>query len=88
MLFHVSCNTCGTEGWTEQTGPGDLDDAVRCTSPAGSPPGSVQGCCSTLGHTHDEHVAHVRATGDASPRPVTITFGHPAVGPVQLGRSA
>ena len=84
LILHVQCNTCGAYGYTDQTGPGDLDNAARCASPAGDPPGSVDGCCSTLGHTHDEHVAHVRATGDASPRPVTITFG--LAGAVELGR--
>lgn len=75
LILHVACNTCGAHGYTDQTGPGDLDNAARCQTPAGSPPGSVDGCCSTLGHTHEEHVAHVRETGDASGRPVTITVG-------------
>lgn len=82
LVFHVQCNGCGAYGYTDQTGPGDLDHAVRCTSPAGEPPDSVEGCCSTRGHTHEEHVAHVRATGDASGRPVTITVG--LAGPVQV----
>lgn len=84
ILFHVRCDTCGAEGWTPSHGPGDLDDAVRCASPAGTPAGSVDGCCSTLGHTHPEHVAHVRATGDSSGRPVTITFG--LAGTAELGK--
>jgi len=75
LLFRVQCNACGAYGYTDQTGPGDLDNAARCETPAGNPPGSAGGCCSTLGHTHDEHVAHVRETGDASGRPVTITVG-------------
>jgi len=75
LLFHVQCDACGAYGYTDQTGPGDLDSAARCETPAGNPQGSVDGCCSTLGHTHDEHVAHVRETGDASGRPVTITVG-------------
>jgi hypothetical protein len=82
LMLRVSCNTCGTVGYTDQTGPGDLDHAVRCNSPHGNPPGSVEGCCSTRGHTHEEHVAHVRETGDAAARPVTITIG-PA-GPATL----
>lgn len=84
IIFHVQCSACGAYGWTDQTGPGDLDHAVRCASPAGNPPGSVDGCCSTLGHSHDEHVAHVRATGDASARPVMVTFGYSGV--VELGK--
>lgn len=70
-MFHVQCKRCGGMGWTEDGS--NLDDAARCVSPAGSPPGSVEGSCSTLGHTHEQHVAHVKATGDAAPRPVTIT---------------
>lgn len=69
--IHVRCLHCGAGGWTYDGS--NLDDAVRCASPAGDPPGSAEGCCSTLGHTHEEHVAYVRATGDASPRPVLIT---------------
>jgi hypothetical protein len=62
--FRVLCPSCGAEGETDDGQ--NLDAAVRCTSPAGTPPGSVDGCCSTAGHTHEEHVAHVLATGDAS----------------------
>lgn len=83
IVFHVQCNGCGAYGWTDQHGPGDLDHAVRCTSGHDDPPGSVHGSCSTLGHSHDEHVAHVRATRDATARPVTITFGF--AGSVELG---
>lgn len=72
-MFLVECPSCGERGYTEACGPGDFDAAVRCTSPAGEPPGSVDGCCSTRGHTHEEHVSHVRVTGDASSRPVVIT---------------
>ena len=82
--LHVRCNTCGAEGWSDRFGPGDLDNAVRCESPEGDPPGSVHGCCSIRGHTHEEHVEHVRATGDAASRPVTVTIGHPGAGPVPL----
>jgi hypothetical protein len=69
-MFHVRCPNCGAEGWSDGSNP---DAAVRCTSPAGDPPGSTEGSCSTLGHTHAEHIAHVLATGDASSRPVIIT---------------
>jgi hypothetical protein len=82
LILHVQCANCGAYGYTDRTGPGDLDHAVRCISGHDDPPGSVEGCCSTLGHTHDEHVAHVRETGDASARPVIVTVG-PA-GPVEL----
>ena len=75
LVFHVACDACGAYGYTDKTGPGDLDDAVRCGTPAGTPEGSTDGCCSTRGHTHEEHVACVRETGDASGRPVTITVG-------------
>ena len=82
LILHVQCQACAAHGYTDLTGPGDLDNAVRCESPAGSPRGSVEGCCSTRGHTHEEHVAHVRETGDGSGRPVTVTVG-PA-GPAML----
>jgi len=82
LVLHVQCNTCGAYGYTDQTGPGELDDAVRCISGHDDPPGSVEGCCSAKGHTHEEHVAHVRETGDATGRPVTITIG--PGGPVVL----
>jgi hypothetical protein len=72
-MFLVVCDSCGAQGFTESAGPGEFDDAVRCGTPAGTPEGSVDGCCSTRGHTHEEHVSHVRTTGDASARPVTIT---------------
>ena len=85
LILHVRCDSCGAYGLTDRTGPGDLDNAVRCETPEGSPPGSVEGCCSTRGHTHDEHVAHVRETGDSSARPVTVTIG-PA-GPAMLSGS-
>jgi hypothetical protein len=70
-MIHVRCPHCGAEGETEDGS--NPDAAVRCVSPAGDPPGSVDGCCSTLGHTHEEHAAHVLATGDASSRPVIIS---------------
>ena len=58
-MLLVQCNNCGAQGYTES---GDLPDAVvRC------------GCCTDHG-SHDEHVEHVAANGDASCRPVTITF--------------
>ena len=70
-MIHVRCPNCGAEGWT---GNGSNPDAaVRCTSLAGDPPGSVDGCCSTAGHTHEEFIAHAVATGDSSARPVIIT---------------
>lgn len=71
-MFMVQCPGCNAVGFTESSGPGELDDAVRCVSPAGSPAGSVDGSCSTAGHTHEEHVAHVIEHGDASNRPVVI----------------
>ena len=70
-MIHVQCPNCGAEGWTDDGS--NPDAAVRCTSPAGDPPGSTDGCCSALGHTHEEHAAHVLATGDATSRPVIIT---------------
>jgi hypothetical protein len=70
-MLHVRCPSCGSEGWTEDGGMPDA--AVICTSPAGDPPGSVDGCCSTAGHTHDEHIAYASQTGDSSFRPVIIT---------------
>jgi hypothetical protein len=72
MAVHVQCNSCGAWAITENHALPDA--AVRCTSPADDPPGSPEGCCSTLGHTHEEHVAHVAATRDATSRPVTITI--------------
>jgi hypothetical protein len=82
-MYLVTCNNtaCAGQGFTERSGPGDFDDAVRCTTPEGTPEGSVEGCCSTAGHTHEEHVEHVRRSGDASNRPVTITVV-PGSGPV------
>lgn len=68
----VTCQHCGAVGTTEDFSFPDA--GVVCSTPAGSPPGSVDGCCSTAGRTHDEHLAHVRATGDASSRPVNITI--------------
>lgn len=82
-MYLVQCDhpACAGQGFTESSGPGDFDESVRCTTPEGTPKGSVEGSCSTAGHTHEEHVAHVRATGDASNRPVTITVV-PGSGPV------
>jgi hypothetical protein len=82
LIFHVVCDTCGAYGYTDKTGPGDLDDAVRCGTPAGTPEGSTDGCCARDGMTHEQHVARVRETGDASARSVTITVG-PA-GPARI----
>jgi hypothetical protein len=70
-MIHVRCAHCGAEAWTSNGACPDA--AVKCATPAGDPPGSVDGCCSTLGHNHLEHVLHVIATGDASSRPVIIT---------------
>jgi len=77
ILFHVSCDNCGAYAFTDKTGPGDLDDAVRCQTPAGTPPGSVDGCCATNGMTHEQHIARVREGGHlaAAARPVTVTVG-------------
>jgi hypothetical protein len=74
-MYLIQCNhpDCKGQGFTESTDPGDFEDACRCTTKAGTPKGSVHGSCSTAGHTHEEHVAYVRETGDASHRPVTIT---------------
>lgn len=70
-MIHVQCRNCGAEAWTDD---GSCPDAaVRCVSPAGDPPGSAEGCCSVLGHSHEEHIEYVRATGNASSRPVIIT---------------
>jgi hypothetical protein len=70
-MFLVTCNHCSAQGWTENGA--DLDAAVRCDTPAGTPPGSTDGCCATNGMSHEEHIAYVRLTGDATARPVTIT---------------
>lgn len=70
-MLLVQCGACGATGFTE-TGQ-DLDAAVRCVSPAGSPEGSPEGLCCADHESHDDHVAHVQATGDASCRPVMIT---------------
>jgi hypothetical protein len=70
-MFLVTCDTCGATGFTEDGSA--LDAAVKCETAAGIPPGSIDGSCSVLGYTHDEHLAHLAATGDASSRPVTIT---------------
>jgi hypothetical protein len=71
-MIHVQCPSCGAEG-EMQEGMTLPDEAVRCVSPEGSPPGSVEGSCSTMGHTHEEHIAHVLETMDATARPVIIT---------------
>ncbi len=71
MTLIVTCLNCGAVGTT-----GDYsrpDAAVQCQTEAGNPPGSVDGCCSTAGHSHEEHLAHVERTGDASNRPVRVT---------------
>lgn len=60
LIFHVQCDECGAYGYTDKTGPGDLDDAVHCECHAGM--------------THEQHIARARE-GDASARPVTITVG-------------
>jgi hypothetical protein len=75
----VSCNHCHAVGVTDDYSFPDA--AVTCASPADDPPGSVEGSCSTAGHTHEEHLAHVRATGDASNRPLTITVTGTTVTP-------
>ncbi len=82
LIFHVRCDSCGAYGYTDKTGPGDLDDAVRCGTPAGTPEGSADGCCATNGMTHEQHIARVRETGDSSARSVTITVG--PGGPAQI----
>lgn len=70
-MFLVTCGHCHTQGWTENGA--DLDAAVRCDTPAGTPPGSTDGCCATSGMSHDDHIAYVRQTGDSRARPLTIT---------------
>lgn len=78
MTLIVTCLHCGSTGTTDDHS--NPDAAVRCDTEAGNPPGSVDGCCSTLGHTHDEHLEHLAATGDASSRPVRITITGTRVG--------
>jgi hypothetical protein len=79
-VFLVTCSNpaCKGQGFTEQSGPGDFDDAVRCTTAAGTPKGSPAGLCCTVHRSHEAHVEHVRKHGDSSCRPVTITVvpGH------------
>ena len=72
MTLIVTCLNCGAAGTTDDHS--SPDTAVQCGTEAGNPPGSVDGCCSTAGHTHGEHLEHVAATGDASNRPVRITI--------------
>jgi hypothetical protein len=74
-VFLVTCDNsaCKGQGFTENCGPGDLDDAARCTTPAGVPLGSAAGTCCTTHDSHEAHAAYVRATGNSSCRPVTIT---------------
>lgn len=71
-MLHVQCNGCGAMGFTESGEA--LDDVVRCVSPADEPEGSPEGLCCADHESHDDHVAHVQATGDASCRPLVITI--------------
>jgi hypothetical protein len=75
-VFLVTCDNpaCNGRGFTEDSGPGDFDDAVRCTTAAGVPAGTPAGLCCTTHRTHEAHVEHVRKTGNSSCRPVTITI--------------
>lgn len=79
-MFLITCNNlaCKGQGFTEKSEPGDFDETVRCTTPANTPKGSAAGLCCTAHRSHEAHVEHVRKTGDASCRPVTITVipGH------------
>jgi len=70
MPFLVECGHCGEKGFTANGL--DLDAAVQCSTPPGSPPGSVGGCCATNGLNHDDHVGYVRLTGDATARPLIV----------------
>ena len=63
-MLLVQCNTCGAQGYTAGSASHDPvlpDEVVRC------------GCCD-VHDSHEAHVGHVRAGGDASCRPVTITL--------------
>lgn len=81
MTLIVTCLNCGSTGTTEDHSR--PDHAVQCDTEAGNPPGSVDGCCSAAGHSHDEHLAHVEATGDATNRPVRVTIAGTGVGSVR-----
>jgi hypothetical protein len=72
VLLHVQCNHCGT--WAVTDNGAVPDRAVRCTSAADDPPGSPDGCCSAEHASHEEYIAHVETTKDATARPVTITM--------------
>jgi hypothetical protein len=63
----------------------NLDAAVRCVTGADNPPGSPDGSCCTVHGSHEDHAAHVAATGDATCRTVTITV-LPGSVPVSLAR--
>jgi hypothetical protein len=73
-VFLVTCDNpaCRGQGFTEKSEPGDFDDAVRCTTGAGTPKGSSAGLCCVVHRSHEAHVEHVRKSGDSSCRPVTI----------------
>ena len=69
-ILLVTCNYCGAVSATDNHA--DPDSAVRCVTEEGDPAGSVTGSCCTAGHSHEEHADHVRRTGDASCRTMTI----------------
>lgn len=73
MAVHAQCNSCGAWSITGQDPP---DGAVKCTSEAGNPPGSVEGSCCTRGHTHEEHGTYAAERHDdgSACRPITITI--------------
>jgi hypothetical protein len=86
MPVHVQCQSCGSWAITDEDPP---DGAVHCTSPEGTPEGSLEGSCCTKGHTHEEHAAYARERHDdgSACRPVTITIMGTGLGgtPVSLG---
>lgn len=71
-MILVECNNCRAQGFTEDGS--NPDAVVRCTTPAGDPPGSPEGTCCTSHESHEHHAAAVAETGNASCRPVTITM--------------
>lgn len=71
MTVHVQCRHCGAWGMTDNHN--FPDGAVRCTSPAGDPPGSPDGSCCADHESMDHHLAEALRTGDSRCRPLTIT---------------
>jgi hypothetical protein len=88
---HVQCNNCGAWAVTAADPP---DEAVQCTTPAGTPKGSKDGTCCTKGHTHEEHAQYARERHEdgSACRPVTITImgaphGYPGAGVRAIGHA-